>query len=104
MLVKTTVHEVKQIEKNIELPYYSKKSNEDFFRINEDESVLKVSLMADFSYQMSLNLKTSFGKAHGLDQAIAAQPCSAEEVEGAVKKYFQLVGGAVEMLAESTNY
>lgn len=101
MLVKTTVHEHREIEKNIEPPYYSKNGNGEFFRINEDESVLKVSLSEGYSYQMQLNVKTRFGTAYALDQAVAATPCEAEEVEQAVRRYLQFVGSTVELLAES---
>lgn len=101
MLIKSTVFEPRQIEKNIQLPFYSKNAKGDFFRVNEDESVLRVSLYTKFSYRMELNLKTEYTSAFALEEAISAKPCSAEEVEEAVRQYLEFMGATVEMLCET---
>jgi hypothetical protein len=99
MLVKTTLIEHKKVERNIELPYYSKNGIGEFFRINENESVLKVSLSENYSYTMGLYLKSQYSDAYGLDQAIAAQQCEPEEVEQAVRQYLASVGETIEQLS-----
>jgi hypothetical protein len=101
MLVKQKIREEKIVEKNIELPYYSKNGVGHFYRINEDESVLRVIVDPDFCYQMDLFVKPKHAAAHLLEEAASANPCDAEKVEEAVRKYLEFVGSTVELLAES---
>ncbi len=101
MIVKTTITERREINKNIDLPYYSKDIN-NYYRINEDESILRVTANSGETYcAMSLSKKGEFFDCLFLDDAIKGETCSAEEVEEAVRHYLKFVGSTIDQLAES---
>lgn len=99
MLVKTTITEKREIKKNITLPYYSK-DHDTFYRINEDESILRITVSDRFC-GMSLSKRGEFFESMFLESAAAAQECSPEEVEQAAKQYLEFVHETINDLAES---
>lgn len=101
MLVKATITESREIKKNIDLPYYSKKDAGDtFFRVNEDRSVLRVQLTPNYS-SMELAKPGEYFESVMLPDAVQATPCQPEEVEQAVKKYLRYVENTIHALAET---
>lgn len=99
MLVNATVTETRHIKKNIELPYYSK-LGDNFYRVNEDGSVLKVTI-DDKACTMGLFKKRVYSEAIWFEDAVGAPECSPEEVENAAKTYLEFVGETINSLSEA---
>jgi hypothetical protein len=66
------------VVKEIELPYYSKNDNT-YFRINEDESVLKVFVMDNYA-NITYSCK-GYSAASYFREAVSSEPCSKKEME-----------------------
>jgi hypothetical protein len=80
MLVTTYVTKTEQISKEIKLPYYSKEGRfaTNYYRINEDESVLVAFTNTSNSY-VSVELSTKDSGATHFGSALSGEPISEQE-------------------------
>jgi hypothetical protein len=80
MLVTTYVTKTEQISKEIKLPYYSKDGQfaTNYFRINEDESVLIAYANHNNNY-VSVELSTKDSGATHFGKAVSGEPISEQE-------------------------
>lgn len=77
MLITTTIQKPETVTKEIQLPYYSKKHNT-YYRINEDESVLQIYVVADYG---SMQLIKKGGIINYLSETLNGEVISEKEFE-----------------------
>lgn len=82
MYIVTEIIKKEKVTKEISLPYHTK-SSLTYYRINEDQSVLSV--FCNYGYS-SISVAGKDNCPHLHEQALQADPCSAEEVEEAIKR------------------
>jgi hypothetical protein len=101
MLFTTTVTEKKEVTKEINLPYYSKSDSSypTYYRIGKDETLLIV-YCHDTNYaSIRVNRQDAFISSSGIQDALNASPCAAEEVEEAIKKAIETMDSALSNVA-----
>src|SRR5438128_12676136 len=81
MTITQEVTRKETVVKQIDLPYYSN-SGSTFYRINEDESVLKVYINEDYA-NITLSKKSEYFPATNFRDAVEAPECTKSEMESA---------------------
>lgn len=96
MLVKATITQKKEITKEIKLPFHSKMEDV-FYRINEDQSVLRICLMPN-QIGILLSKRSEWFEASYFKDAVDAKECTANDVVKATALALQLMDKQITQL------